>query len=121
MRVHTALGPGLLERVYQACLAQELVRIEGLHVEEQVGRPVNYGGTVVPFGYRIDMIVHHAVLVELKAVDTVLPVHHAQVVTYLKLTGLQVGLLLNLPVRTPCRASVSRRAAPIRSPASLPG
>jgi GxxExxY protein len=96
-QVHSALGPGLLERVYEVCLAHEL-RKRGLHVETQVDSPVDYDGVRLDAGMRIDMIVEKKLLVELKAVETILPVHKAQVLTYLKLTGYRLGLLINFNV-----------------------
>ena len=96
-RVHSTLGPGLLERVYEVCLAHEL-RKRGLAVETQVELPVVYDGVRLDAGMRIDMLVTGKVLVELKAVETVLPVHKAQVLTYLKLTGYRLGLLINFNV-----------------------
>lgn len=94
MRVHSALGPGLLESAYEACLATEL-RAAGLRVRTQVILPVTYQGVRVDSGYRLDMLVDERVVVEHKAVDRILPVHEAQVITYLKLGDFKSGLLLN--------------------------
>lgn len=96
-RVHSTLGPGLLERVYEVCLAHEL-RKRGLAVETQIDLPVIYDGVKLDAGMRIDMIVAGNLLVELKAVEAVHPVHKAQLLTYLKLTGHRLGLLINFNV-----------------------
>ncbi|MBX7259279.1 MAG: GxxExxY protein [Candidatus Hydrogenedentes bacterium] len=95
--VHQALGPGLLESVYEACLAHEL-RKRGLNVETQVVLPVVYDGVELEAGLRLDLLVNGCVVVELKAVDHLLDVHRAQVMTYLKLTGHRLGLLINFNV-----------------------
>jgi len=97
MAVHTALGPGLLESAYEACLAHEL-RKRGFRVESQVGLPVVYDGVRLDLGYRLDLIVDGVVIVEIKAVEAISPVHQAQVLSYLKLSGVTVGLLLNFHV-----------------------
>jgi GxxExxY protein len=97
MKVHTALGPGLLESAYEACLAYEL-RKGGLTVETQVPLPVVYDGIRLDIGYRIDLIVASVVIVELKSVDSIAPIHKAQLLSYLKLSGRKVGLLLNFNV-----------------------
>jgi GxxExxY protein len=94
MRVHSALGPGLLESAYQACLAYEL-RKRGHRVRVQVPLPVTYDGIRIELGYRVDMLVDDAVLVELKAVTKFLPIHEAQLLSYLRLSGTRLGLLLN--------------------------
>lgn len=93
-RVHTALGPGLLESAYEACLCHEL-RKQGLIVIDQRLLPVEYDGVLIDAGYRIDLLVEECVIVELKAVSELTPVHEAQVLTYLKLSKVRVGLLLN--------------------------
>jgi GxxExxY protein len=92
--VHRALGPGLLESAYEACLAFEL-RDRGLRVAQQVELPVVYRGMTLDCGYRIDLLVDDAVVVELKCVRSFEPVHEAQLLTYLRLSGKRVGLLLN--------------------------
>ena len=97
MRVHTALGPGLLESTYTACLQHEL-RKAGLTADAQVGLPVVYDGIKLELGYRIDLLVENLVVVELKSVDAVAPVHQAQLLSYLKLSGKSVGLLINFNV-----------------------
>jgi GxxExxY protein len=94
IEVHRALGPGLLESAYQACLARELA-VRGLSFEQQKPSPVEYKGTRLDCGYRLDFLVADKVIVELKAVDELHPVHEAQLMTYMKLTGCKVGLLIN--------------------------
>src|SRR3990170_701862 len=91
-RVHRALGPGLFESVYQPCLAHEMTRA-ALRFAEQVLVPVTYDGLVIPRAFRADFIVENELVVELKHVEQVLPVHCSQVLTYLRLTGLKKGLL----------------------------
>ena len=95
--VHTALGPGLLESAYEAALMHEL-RLAGLHVQNQVGLPMSYGEAKLDVGYRIDLLVEGKVVVELKALENILEVHHMQLVTYLKLSGCRAGLLINFNV-----------------------
>ena len=97
MRVHTVLGPGLLEGAYEACFAHEL-RKRGLRVETQFPLPVSYDGVRVDLGYRLDLLVEGEVVVEIKAIETVLPVHKAQLLSYLKLGGKRLGLLINFHV-----------------------
>jgi GxxExxY protein len=97
MRVHSALGPGLLEGAYEACLAHEL-RKRGLHVDVQSLVPVVYDGVRIELGYRADLVVDDAVIVELKAVAKLLPIHEAQLLSYLKLSGYWAGLLINFHV-----------------------
>ncbi|MGD9722501.1 MAG: GxxExxY protein [Pirellulales bacterium] len=97
MKVHTALGPGLLESAYEACLLHEL-RKRGLRVAAQSPLPICYDGLAIDVGYRLDMVVESVVVVELKAVDKLLPIHEAQLLSYLKLSGCQVGLLINFHV-----------------------
>lgn len=96
-RVHTALGPGLLETVYEVCLIYELGK-RGLRTQRQVLVPVVYDDVQLDAGFRIDVLVENDVLFELKAVDALLPVHTAQVLTYLKLTGHRLGFLMNFNV-----------------------
>jgi GxxExxY protein len=97
IRVHREFGPGLLESTYTACLNMEL-RARKLRVESQVAVPVVYLGLRLDVGYRIDMLVDDRVVVEIKAVESVAPIHRAQVLTYLKLRQCPVGLLLNFNV-----------------------
>ena len=94
MKVHTHLGPGLLESAYQACLAHEL-RQRNLMSLSEVGLPVIYNEVKLDVGYRLDLLVENSVIVELKAVDKLLPIHEAQLMSYLKLSKLKVGLLIN--------------------------
>jgi GxxExxY protein len=96
--VHRELGPGLLESVYEKCLALELTRTS-LHVCSQKEIPLTYKGLALESGFRADLIVENRVLIELKSVDQLLPVHTAQVLTYLKLTGLRTALLINFNVQ----------------------
>lgn len=97
MKVHTLLGPGLLESAYEACLAYEL-RQRGLKVDVQLALPIEYEGVLLEAGYRIDLLVEDAVIVELKAVSALLPIHEAQLLSYLKLSKKKIGLLINFHV-----------------------
>ena len=97
IEVHRALGPGLLESAYEACLAHELTE-RGFRHERQVPLPVRYKGVELDCGYRLDLVVEGAVIVELKAAKALEPIHTAQLLTYLRLSGLRVGLLLNFNV-----------------------
>jgi len=97
MKVHSVLGPGLLESAYHACLLHEL-RKQGLTVASQVGLPVVYDGEQIDLGYRIDLIVNDFVIVEVKCVEAINPVHQAQLLSYMRLSGRQVGLLINFHV-----------------------
>lgn len=97
MKVHSLLGPGLLENTYQACLAHELRR-RGLGVATQVPLPVIYEGEKVELGYRIELLVENLVVVEIKCVEAVHPVHQAQLLSYLRLSGRPIGLLINFYV-----------------------
>ncbi|HRO03270.1 MAG TPA: GxxExxY protein [Terricaulis sp.] len=95
--VHQTLGPGLLESAYEACLAYELER-RGHIVAKQVGLPVVYETVRLDLGYRVDLIVDKAVIVEVKSVEALSPVHEAQVLTYLRLSGHRLGFLINFNV-----------------------
>jgi GxxExxY protein len=97
MKVHSVLGPGLLESAYEACLLFELHK-RGMQARRQVELPVIYEEVTIDVGYRIDLLVEDAVIVELKAVEQVLPIHNAQLLSYLKLSGKRVGLLMNFNV-----------------------
>ena len=99
IEVHRRLGPGLLESAYQRCLCEEL-RARGVQYIDQVALPLKYRTVSLECGYRLDLIVEGCVIVEVKAVSKVLPIHRAQVLTYLKLTGLRLGLLINFNVET---------------------
>jgi len=97
IKVHRVLGPGLLESVYESCLAHEL-RQRGLKVETQVQIPIEYEGLHLDGGLRLDMLVNGIAIVELKALEKLLPVHDAQLLTYLKLANRRLGYLLNFNV-----------------------
>lgn len=97
IEVHRALGPGLLESAYEECLAREL-EIRALGFVRQVPLPVKYKGFTLDCGYRLDLLVEDLLVLELKAIDRLLPVHEAQLLTYLKLSGKKLGLLLNFNV-----------------------
>jgi GxxExxY protein len=97
MKVHSALGAGLLESTYQICLHYQLTT-DCLQFEHQVRLPVVYQGIQLDAGYRIDFLVENCVIVEIKAVEKVLPLHKAQLLSYLKLSGRKVGLLINFNV-----------------------
>jgi GxxExxY protein len=97
MRVHSELGLGLLESTYQVCLQHELKKA-GFESETQVGLPVFYDGVKLDLGYRIDLLVEDLVIVELKSVEALAPVHQAQILSYLKLSGKSLGLLINFNV-----------------------
>jgi GxxExxY protein len=94
IEVHRTLGPGLLESTYEACLFYELEQM-GLYVESQVELPVKYKNVRLEIGYRIDLLVENEVIIELKSVKELLPVHTAQIITYLKLSNKSKGLLIN--------------------------
>jgi len=97
IEVHRHLGPGLLESGYEACLCREL-ELRQISFEQQKPLPLKYKGQSVDCGYRLDLVVEGLVVVEVKAVDALLPIHEAQLLTYLRLTGLRLGLLLNFNV-----------------------
>jgi GxxExxY protein len=97
IEVHRALGPGLLESSYQICMAHECT-LRKIPFEQQVPIKIAYKGIDLDGGYRIDFIIEKKVILELKAIEEVLPVHEAQLLTYLKLTGIRVGLLINFNV-----------------------
>lgn len=98
MKVHSVLGPGLLEKAYTACMAYEL-RKAGFDVQVEVELPVVYESVRIEIGDRADLIVNDLVIVELKCVERVIPVHEAQIISYLRLSGKNVGLLINFHVR----------------------
>jgi GxxExxY protein len=97
IQVHRVLGPGLLESAYEACLAFELKK-RGLGIEQQKPLPLVYDQVKLDCGYRMDLVVEGAVVVEVKSVDAVAPIHEAQVISYLKLSGCKVALLINFNV-----------------------
>lgn len=106
LKIHRKLGPGLFESVYEACLLYEL-KSEGLFVETQKILPVQYEELIINNAFRLDMIVERKVVLEIKAVDHIIPAHKAQLLTYLKMTGCKLGLLINFNEET-FRAGVSR-------------
>ena len=108
IEVHRVLGPGLLESAYEECLCHELTQ-SGLSIVRQVPLPVVYKEIQLECGYRMDVIVEQKVLLELKTVEMILPVHEAQLLTYLKLSGLPVGLLINFHVPV-LKDGIRRRA-----------
>ena len=97
IEVHKELGPGLLESVYEACLYHELKK-QGVSVDCQVDLPIIYKGEITNKTYRIDMLVENCVIVELKSVDTINPIYEAQLLTYMKLLNINLGLLINFNV-----------------------
>jgi GxxExxY protein len=100
MEVHRALGPGLLESTYEMCLCQEL-SLRGIPFQRQVPIPVEYKGVKLDCGYRADIVIERiegTILLEIKAIDSLLPIHDAQLLTYLRLGGWQIGLLINFNV-----------------------
>jgi GxxExxY protein len=97
IEVHRALGPGLLESTYEECLCHE-VNLRQVPFERQLALPVRYKGVSLDCGYRLDVVAAKLVVVEIKAVEKILPIHEAQLLTYLKLGGWSVGLLLNFNV-----------------------
>ena len=104
--VHRQLGPGLLESVYRRCLAREL-ETAGLNCQQETAVPIVYKGEALDCGFRADLIVENQILLELKAVERLLPIHEAQLLTYLKLTRLRLGLLVNFNA-TPLKSGIRR-------------
>jgi GxxExxY protein len=96
-KIHTTLGPGLFESVYEAALEYELQK-RGLRVVHQIGLPVHYEEVTLELGFRVDLIVEGKVIVEIKSIETLAPVHKKQLLTYLRLTDLRLGLLINFNV-----------------------
>ena len=94
LKVHSALGPGLLESAYAACLRHELIK-RGFNVASEVPVPVVYDGIRLEAGYKLDLLVEDTVVVELKAIEALAPIHQAQIISYLKLAGKPIGLLIN--------------------------
>jgi GxxExxY protein len=97
IEVHRRLGPGLLESAYETCLCKEL-SLRGISFQRQVPLPISYRGLELDCGYKLDIVINQSVIIEVKAISKVLPVHRAQVLTYLKLTNLRLGLLINFNV-----------------------
>lgn len=114
MKVHSILGPGVLESAYEACLVYEL-RKQGLKAEAQLELPIEYDGLKIDAGYRIDVLVEGSVVLELKAVQTLLPIHEAQLLSYLRLSHKQVGLLINFHVEH-LRDGIKRMVNDYREP-----
>src|SRR6202140_3986051 len=108
IEVHRALGPGLLESAYEECLCHEL-HLRGLSFRRQVPLPVEFKGIHLDCGYRMDIVVEDLVVLELKCVEHVLPVHEAQLLTYLKMTGKRVGLIVNFHVSALVRGGIIRK------------
>ncbi|MEO8726939.1 MAG: GxxExxY protein [Acidobacteriaceae bacterium] len=107
IEVHRALGPGLLESAYEECLCHEL-SLRKIGFERQVALPVEYKGVKLDCGYRIDLLIERKVVLELKCVETVLPVHQAQLLTYMRLSHSRVGLILNFHVPTMVRGIIRK-------------
>ncbi|SRR5579872_1404134 len=108
IEVHRGLGPGLLESAYEECLCHEL-HLRGIRFERQVPLPVEYKGVKLDCGYRLDLVVENVLILEIKCVEHVLPVHEAQLLTYLKMTGKRVGLILNFNVAALTRGGIIRK------------
>jgi GxxExxY protein len=107
IEVHSMLGPGLLESAYEGCLCHEL-GLRGIQFMRQVDLPVSYKGTLLSCGYRLDIVVADTILIELKAVERLLPIHEAQLLTYLRLSRMRVGLLMNFNVAVLKRGIIRR-------------
>ena len=105
-QIHTALGPGLLESVYESCMTYEL-KLRGIEVKTQITLPVIYKGMKVDTGFRLDLVVEDCVIVEIKSTDELSAVHKAQLLTYLKLSNIRLGLLINFNV-VHLRGSINR-------------
>ena len=97
MKVHSAIGPGLLESAYEACLVHEFSKA-GMDVKRQIAVPIRYDGIELDAGFRIDLLIEGAIILELKVVEKLLPIHTAQLLTYLKLSQRKLGYLLNFNV-----------------------
>jgi len=108
IEVHRSLGPGLLESAYEECLCHEL-HLRDVSFARQIPVPVEYKGVKLDCGYRIDLVVEGSLVLELKCVESVLPVHEAQLLTYLRLTGKRVGLILNFNVPVLTRGGIIRK------------
>jgi len=94
IEVHKNLGPGLLESTYESCLIYELQQT-GLSIKSQIKLPINYKNTTIDAGYRLDILIPNKLIIEIKTVEKLLPIHTAQLITYLKLSGIKTGLLIN--------------------------
>jgi GxxExxY protein len=108
IEVHRVLGPGLLESAYEECLCREL-NLRGIAFQRQIPLPVEYKGVKLDCGYRLDLIVQNEIILELKCVEHILPVHEAQLLTYLKLTDKRVGIIINFNVATLVRGGILRK------------
>ena len=108
IEVHRALGPGLLESAYEECLCHEL-HLRNLTFQRQVPLPVSYKGVNLDCGYRVDLIAEGEIVLELKCIEHILPVHEAQLLTYLKLLNKRVGLIMNFHVATLARGGIVRK------------
>jgi GxxExxY protein len=108
INVHRVLGPGLLESVYEECLCHELAK-RGMRFERQKPLPVMYGEVKLPCGYRMDLVVEDSIVVEIKSIARWERVHEAQLISYLKLSGLRLGLMLNFNVKNLSREGVLRK------------
>ena len=106
--VYKALGPGLLESVYEAALCYEL-RKQGLHVENQVKLDVIYDGQVLPVDFRLDILVEDTVIIELKSVEEIKPIHHKQLLTYLRIANKHIGLLVNFNTDDIVKSGICRK------------
>ena len=114
IEVHRHLGPGLLESIYEECLCYELSQV-GLRFERQVHLPVRYKGVNLDCGYKLDLVVEDLVVVELKSIEDVTPLHHAQLLTYLKSSDKKVGLLINFNVQI-LKNGLETNREPLRRP-----
>lgn len=117
-KVHSALGPGLLESAYQQCLVHEL-RKRGKKVETEVVVPILYDGEIIKTGYRIDILVEGEIIIENKTVESILPIHLAQMITYLKLKDRKLGFLINWNVKT-IKSGIRRVVNGLEQPGSWP-
>lgn len=96
-QVHQSLGPGLLESIYEECLASDLLSA-GFKVSRQTPMPVTYKGKLMDLGFRLDLLIEDKIIVEIKSTDSLAPIHHAQILSYLKLSNLKLGFLVNFNV-----------------------
>jgi len=117
IEVHKHLGPGLLESAYEECLCHEL-HLMGLSFERQKSLPVEYKGIKLDCGYRLDIVVEGKVVIEIKAIERLMPIHEAQVLTYLKLSGLKLGMLINFN-QALIRDGIKRVVLGLRAPLKL--
>ena len=118
IEVHSALGPGLLESAYERCLAHEL-QLRGVRFVRQRRLPINYKGISLSYGYRVDFVIDGAIVVELKTVDRILPVHKSQLFTYLRLLQIHQGLIFNFHVQF-MRDGIKSVLCPVQTVAQIP-